>query len=109
MAKHPTHSKVPQVAQQAHPGKPVVHNESSGVFSDLSAKKEHLQLHDYMFKIPGMTIAFDPYGPLSDDYLYLIELFLPKKQDVLQHLDANGPKPTREATAVVFHSGTNII
>lgn len=62
-----------------------------------------------MSKIPGMTIAFDPYGPLSDDYLYPIELSLPKKQDVLQHLDANGPKAAREATAVVFHGSKNII
>lgn len=62
-----------------------------------------------MSNIPGMNISYEPYGPLSDDYLYLIELSLPKKLDILQRLDADGPRPTREATVVVFHGRQNTI
>lgn len=95
-------------SQQANPAVPVVHDERSTVFADLSFR-ELLRVRDYMSNIPGMNISYEPYGPLSDDYLYLIELSLPKKLDILQHLDADGPRPTREATVVVFHGRQNTI
>lgn len=56
-----------------------------------------------------MNISFELASPPSADYLYLVELSLPKKQDVLHDLDANGPKPAREATEVVFHGSKNNI
>ncbi|XP_041647372.1 membrane primary amine oxidase-like isoform X2 [Cheilinus undulatus] len=87
---------------------PAIHNERSVVFADLS-KEEILQVRDYMSKISGMNILFDPSSRLSDDYLYMIELSLPRKQEVLLYLDVNGSKPVREATAVVFHGSQNII
>ncbi|XP_059204154.1 membrane primary amine oxidase-like [Centropristis striata] len=89
-------------AQQVKPVRAVVHNERSTVFADLSVE-EFRQVSDYMTKIPGMRISIEPASPSSVDYLYMIELSLPKKQDVLQYLDTNGPKPVREATAVVYH------
>ncbi|XP_068192534.1 amine oxidase [copper-containing] 3-like [Antennarius striatus] len=87
---------------------PVVHNERSTVFADLSVE-ELQQVSDYMSKIQGMNITHKLGSPPSADYLYLIDLSLPKKQDILQYLDFNGPKPVREATAVVFHGNTNNI
>eukprot|EP00064_Thunnus_orientalis_P004666 superscaffoldBa00000430_g4678 len=95
-------------AQQVNPVQPAVHNDRSDVFADLSVE-EYLQVCDYMSKIPGMNISFNPIVPPFLDYLYLIDLSLPKKQIVLHHLDNNGPKPAREATAVVFHATTNNI
>ncbi|KAM6967311.1 amine oxidase [copper-containing] 3-like [Tautogolabrus adspersus] len=85
-----------------------MHNERSVVFADLSAE-EILQVRDYMSKIPGMKISFEPSSPPSADYLYMIELSLPKKQEVLHYLDGDGPKPRREATAVVFYGSKNFI
>lgn len=78
------------------------------VFADLSME-EFLQVCDYMSKIPGMNISFDRASPPSANYWYLIDLSLLKKQDVLHHLDTHGPKPAREATAVVFHGSKNNI
>ncbi|XP_041673476.1 primary amine oxidase, liver isozyme-like [Cheilinus undulatus] len=95
-------------AQQVNSDHPATHNERSAVFADLSAE-EILQVRDYMTKIPGENITFDPFSHPSSDYLYMIELSLPKKQDVLSYLDDNGPKPTREATAVVYHGSENTI
>ncbi|XP_059204153.1 primary amine oxidase, liver isozyme-like [Centropristis striata] len=95
-------------AQQVKPVRAVVHNERSTVFADLSVE-EFRQVSDYMTKIPGMHISIEPTSPSSVDYLYMIELSLPKKQDVLQYLDTNGPKPVREATAVVLHGTNNTI
>ncbi|XP_034567797.1 primary amine oxidase, liver isozyme-like [Notolabrus celidotus] len=94
-------------ARQVNPDQPM-HNERSVVFADLS-KEEILQVRDYISKIPGRDISFDTSSPPSADYLYMIELSLPKKIEVLQYLDANGPKPRREATAVVFHGSKNNI
>nr|XP_033500504.1 membrane primary amine oxidase-like [Epinephelus lanceolatus] len=93
-------------AQQVNPAQPAIHDERSNVFADLSVE-EYLQVRDYMSKIPGMNISIEPALPPSVDYLYMIDLSLPKKQDVLHYLDANGPKPAREATAVVFHGTMN--
>ncbi|XP_070704070.1 amine oxidase [copper-containing] 3-like [Pempheris klunzingeri] len=101
-----SHRKCP--AQQVNPSQPAVHNERSVVFADLSVE-EFLQVRDYMTKIPGMNISFEPASPPSANYLYMIDLSLPKKQEILHHLDTNGPKPTREATAVVFHGSKNSI
>ncbi|KAK1877038.1 Membrane primary amine oxidase [Dissostichus eleginoides] len=95
-------------ARQVNLGQPVVHNERSAVFADLSVEEFH-QVRDYMTKIPGMSISTNPLSPPSVDYLYMIDLSLPKKLDVLNHLDTNGPKPAREATAVVFHGMNNNI
>lgn len=95
-------------AQKVNSPGPVVHNERSTIFADLTVE-EILQVRSYMSKIPGMNISFEPASLLTDDYLYLIDVSLPKKQDVLHHLDADGPKPAREATAVVFHGSKNNI
>ncbi|XP_071755627.1 primary amine oxidase, liver isozyme-like [Centroberyx gerrardi] len=89
-------------AQSVNPIAPAVHNERSDVFADLSVE-EFFQVRDYMSKIPGMNISIEPLSLLSIDYLYLIDLSLPTKGNVLLYLDNKGPKPVREATAVVFH------
>ncbi|KAM6967308.1 primary amine oxidase, liver isozyme-like [Tautogolabrus adspersus] len=95
-------------AHQVNSEQPANHRENSAVFADLSAE-EILQVRDYMSKIPGMKISFEPSSPPSADFLYMIELSLPKKEEVLHYLDGDGPKPKREATAVVFHGSMNII
>lgn len=95
-------------SQQADLGLPVWHNWRSTVFADLTFR-ELLWVRGYMSNVPGMNITYEPYGPLSNNYLYLIELSLPNKSDILQYLDANGLTPTREATVVVFHGSQNTI
>ncbi|XP_068434403.1 primary amine oxidase, liver isozyme-like [Clinocottus analis] len=95
-------------AQQVSTVQHAVHNERSDVFADLSVE-EFLQVREYMSKIPGMSISTEPSSPLSSDYLYMIDISLPNKRDVLHYLDTNGLKPAREATAVVFHATKNNI
>uniref|UniRef100_A0A672YNT5 Amine oxidase n=1 Tax=Sphaeramia orbicularis TaxID=375764 RepID=A0A672YNT5_9TELE len=94
--------------QHLNPVQLAAHNEKSDVFADLSVE-ELLQVRDYMVKIPEMNITFQPLTPPSVDYLYLIELSLPKKGDVMHYLDSRKSKPAREATAVVFHGSKNIV
>ncbi|XP_040918715.1 retina-specific copper amine oxidase [Toxotes jaculatrix] len=88
-------------AQRVHPlrGK---HDERSLVFADLS-REEYLQVQQYMLKQKDLDISTNQITEPSKNFLFLIDLSLPKKADALAYLDDKGAKPTREATAVVFH------
>lgn len=95
-------SRVPKCSTKPlHPlrGK---HNQRSTVFADLSAD-EYLQVRDYMLKQKDLDVSNRNLAEPSKNFLFLIDLSLPKKTDVLRYLDNNGAKPVREATAVVFH------
>uniref|UniRef100_A0A668AHI2 Amine oxidase n=1 Tax=Myripristis murdjan TaxID=586833 RepID=A0A668AHI2_9TELE len=88
-------------SQHLHPlqGK---HDERSQVFADLS-RDEYLQVQQYMLKQKDLDISTLQTTKPSQNFLFLIDLSLPKKADVLGYLDGKSSKPVREATAVVFH------
>lgn len=87
-------------AQRAHPlrGK---HDKRSLVFADLT-REEYLQVQQYMLKDNNLKISTNQITKPSDNFLFLIDLSLPKKADVLAYLDGGHAKPVRQATAVVF-------
>nr|XP_046271504.1 retina-specific copper amine oxidase [Scatophagus argus] len=87
-------------AQRVHPlrGK---HDERSLVFADLTLE-EYLQVQDYMVKQKNLKISTNQITKPSENFLFLIDLSLPRKADVLAYLDGKGDKPSREATVVVF-------
>ncbi|XP_041812270.1 primary amine oxidase, liver isozyme-like [Chelmon rostratus] len=94
-------SKAPKCStQRVHPlrGK---HDERSLVFADLT-REEYLQVQQYMLKQKDLDISTNQLTKPSENFLFLIDLSLPKKADVLAYLDAKGAKPVREATVVVF-------
>ncbi|XP_041812269.1 primary amine oxidase, liver isozyme-like [Chelmon rostratus] len=94
-------SKAPKcTTQRIHPlrGK---HDERSLVFADLT-REEYLQVQQYMLKQKDLDISTNQLTKPSENFLFLIDLSLPKKADVLAYLDAKGAKPVREATVVVF-------
>ncbi|XP_010898091.1 retina-specific copper amine oxidase [Esox lucius] len=78
------------------------HNERSVLFADLSAD-EYLQVRDYMINQKNLNISTNAITKPSGNFLFLIDLSLPKKADALGYLDEDKPKPVREATAVVFY------
>ncbi|CAK6983572.1 primary amine oxidase%2C liver isozyme-like [Scomber scombrus] len=88
-------------AQRVHPlrGK---HNERSGVFADLT-REEYLQVQEYMLKQTDLDISTKQTTKPSENFLFLIDLSLPKKKEALEYLDGKSPKPVREATVVVFY------
>ncbi|XP_046893611.1 retina-specific copper amine oxidase [Hypomesus transpacificus] len=95
-------NKVPKcTSKPLHPLR-VQHNPRSAVFADLSAN-EYLQVRDYMLNLKNVDISNLSLTEPSKNFLFLIDLSLPKKMDALRYLDSNGPKPIREATVVVFH------
>ncbi|XP_043910610.1 membrane primary amine oxidase-like [Protopterus annectens] len=76
------------------------HDEKSKIFSDLSSS-ELQTVENYLKRQIGMNLVNVFFANPSDNYIYLIELELPKKREALEYLDMEGPKPVREARAVV--------
>ncbi|XP_070836228.1 primary amine oxidase, liver isozyme-like [Chaetodon trifascialis] len=101
-------SRTPKcTTQRVHPlrGK---HEERSLVFADLT-REEYLRVQQYMIKQKGLDISTNQITKPSENFLFLIDLSLPKKADVLAYLDAKGAKPVREATVVVFYGAQGYI
>ncbi|CAM4366654.1 unnamed protein product [Leuciscus chuanchicus] len=80
----------------------VKHSDKSLVFADLTAE-EYNSVRDYMWAQKDLKISRSFTAKPSENFLFLIDLSLPRKADVLRFLDANGQKPAREATVVVFN------
>ncbi|XP_059204152.1 retina-specific copper amine oxidase [Centropristis striata] len=95
-------SRAPKcAAQRVHPLKRE-HDERSLVFADLT-QEEYLQVQQFMVKQTGLDISTSQITKPSENFLFLIDLSLPKKAAALAYLDGKGARPKREATAVVFH------
>lgn len=94
-------------AQRVHPmrGK---HDDRSLVFADLT-REEYLQVQQYMVKLKDLNISTNQITKPSDNFLFLIDLSLPKKGDALAYLDGHKGKPIREATVVVFYGAKGYI
>ncbi|XP_061837673.2 retina-specific copper amine oxidase [Nerophis lumbriciformis] len=78
------------------------HDKRSRVFADVT-QEEYLQVQQYMVQQKDLAISTRQLTKPSENFLFLIDLSLPKKADVLSYLDGAGPEPVREATVVVFY------
>ncbi|XP_029015659.1 retina-specific copper amine oxidase [Betta splendens] len=78
------------------------HDERSLVFADLT-REEYLLVQQYMLKQKDLDISTNQLTKPSQNFLFLIDLSLPKKSAALSYLEGKGQKPPREATVVVFH------
>ncbi|KAM4634022.1 retina-specific copper amine oxidase [Polymixia lowei] len=84
------------------------HDERSLVFADLT-REEYLQVRDYMLNQKELGISNNAFTKPSQNFLFLIDLSLPKKADALGYLEGKSAKPAREATAVVFYGAKGYI
>ncbi|KAM8824322.1 retina-specific copper amine oxidase [Synchiropus picturatus] len=78
------------------------HDNRSQVFADLT-QEEYLQVQRFMVGQKDLQISVSQITEPSQNFLFLIDLSLPRKAEVLRYLDNNGAPPVREATVVVFH------
>ncbi|XP_066442871.1 amine oxidase [copper-containing] 3-like [Eleutherodactylus coqui] len=77
------------------------HDDQSLVFADLTPD-ELAQVVEYLKKnINGNLVNISTADP-SSNCIYSVELLPPRKQDALLYLDKGGPKPWREAMAVIY-------
>ena len=78
---------------------------SNGLFTDLTAK-ELTRVRDYMLKQPSLELKPAVNASVDNNYIYMIQVNLPDKEDVLRYLEDGEPKPNRKASVVVFHGSS---
>ncbi|KAM8982604.1 amiloride-sensitive amine oxidase [copper-containing] [Sarcophilus harrisii] len=73
----------------------------ASVFADLSAD-ELRTVQSFLRAKKELKLSSSKGGTIAKNSIFLIELLLPKKYQVLKFLDENGSRPVREARAVIF-------
>jgi len=71
-----------------------------GPFHDLT-RHEIVQLRQFL-ENHAQIHAAPPPAKMSQSQIFTMDLFLPKKSEVLRHLDQGGPQPPRRARVVMF-------
>ena len=74
---------------------------SKDLYRDLS-KDELLQVRDYILNVPSLNLTAYEEATVNSNYIFLIELQNPIKDEAIAYLDHNGKKPTRAANVVIF-------
>ncbi|NWQ91496.1 AOC1 oxidase, partial [Burhinus bistriatus] len=78
--------------------------DKASIFADLSAT-ELRAVRTFLMSRPELGLSPSRGGPLAKNTLFLVELLPPKKELALRYLDQGGPRPRRQARAVVFFGG----
>ncbi|NXL54121.1 AOC1 oxidase, partial [Podilymbus podiceps] len=78
--------------------------DKASIFADLSPA-ELRALRTFLMGRPELGLSPSRGGPLAKNTLFLVELLPPKKRLALRYLDQGGPRPRRQARAVVFFGG----
>lgn len=84
------------------------HTDHSLIFADLTPE-EYQKVRDYMWKQKDFRISHSATAKASENFIFLIDLVLPKKAEALKYLDFHGPKPERQASVVVFFGESNYL
>ena len=77
------------------------YTKSQDLYRDLS-ENELLQVCDYIMKVAPLNITPFDKATIKSNYIFLIELQNPIKDDAIAYLDYNKPKPTRAANVIIF-------
>ncbi|NXN50019.1 AOC1 oxidase, partial [Rynchops niger] len=75
--------------------------EAAAIFADLSPA-ELRAVRAFLMSRPELGLSPSRGGPLAKNTLFLVELLPPKKELALGYLERGGPRPRRQARAVVF-------
>ncbi|NWT07277.1 AOC1 oxidase, partial [Mionectes macconnelli] len=85
----------------APPGPSVAPLDPASIFSDLSPA-ELRAVRTFLMERPELGLAPSRGGPLAKNSVFLVELLPPPKRVALRFLAHGGPRPRREARAIVF-------
>jgi diamine oxidase len=77
------------------------YTKSQDLYRDLS-EIELLQVRDYILNVASLNITPFEKAAVNSNYIFLIELQNPIKDDAIAYLDHNGPKPARSANVIIF-------
>ncbi|NXJ58079.1 AOC1 oxidase, partial [Spizaetus tyrannus] len=75
--------------------------DQASIFADLTPA-ELRAVRTFLMSRPELGLSPSHGGPLAKNTLFLVELLPPKKRLALRYLDQGGPRPQRQARAVVF-------
>ena len=78
-----------------------MYTKSQDLYRDLS-KAELRKVRDYILKVVSLNVTPFESATVNSNYIFLIELQNPIKDDAIAYLDHNGPKPTRVANVILF-------
>ncbi|XP_076121945.1 retina-specific copper amine oxidase [Alosa pseudoharengus] len=84
------------------------HSNHSKIFADLS-KDEYQQVRDYMWAQKSLAISRSATAEPKENFIFVIDVVLPKKADALRYLDERASPPAREASVVVFYGSLGYI
>lgn len=101
-------NRLPKCQMQSQGTVAANHTDHSLIFADLT-REEYQMVRDYMWNQQELRISRSAFAQPSENYIFLIDLVLPKKADALTYLDAKGPKPQRLASVVVFFGESNYL
>ena len=79
-----------------------IDNKSPNLFQDLTTS-ELTAVHGYLMNQASLNLTTYSKATLRDNFIYVIELYLPDKKTVLSYLDKGGSKPQRQARVIIFH------
>jgi hypothetical protein len=66
------------------------------------SEAELRQVRDYILNVASLNVTPFESATVNSNYIFLIELQNPIKDDAIAYLDHNGPKPTRAANVILF-------
>ncbi|NXN99394.1 AOC3 oxidase, partial [Rhinopomastus cyanomelas] len=96
-----TRERAPGTCQHRPPAQEDADDGQSLVFADLTAE-ELAQVVRYLRTSLGVQLVEPARAQPSDNCIASVELQLPAKAEALQFLDEGGPRPRREALAVLY-------
>ncbi|CAC5412330.1 AOC1 [Mytilus coruscus] len=76
-------------------------NDHPSVFRDLT-KREIKSLLGFLYSESILNLTVAEKASVSSNYIFIADLYLPPKKDVLKYLDNEGPQPQREAHVMIF-------
>ncbi|XP_060599411.1 amiloride-sensitive amine oxidase [copper-containing]-like [Ruditapes philippinarum] len=70
------------------------------VFDDLTPE-EYEAVNGYMMRIKDLNLIRFQSATVNSSYIYMIDLFLPNKDEIIEYLDNGSKRPAREAIVTV--------
>ncbi|PVD19728.1 hypothetical protein C0Q70_20219 [Pomacea canaliculata] len=74
---------------------------SPSPFHDITTA-EYSKLFSYLRSVPELSLADPCRAGVNTSNIFMADLLLPPKRDVLKFLDGSGPQPPREARVLIF-------
>lgn len=101
-------NRLPKCQMQSQGNVAANHTDHSLIFADLTPE-EYKMVRDYMWEQKDLKISHSAFAKPSENFIFLIDLVLPKKAEALSYLDSQGHKPVRQASVVVFFGESNYL